>query len=83
VIQSIMAFDFWLGNLTRKGPLCFCHGYGRYRAFDDAVLLADHIDAVVVAENPIPILRAVFGTPYSQKPPWPWKNDLSKVKEIS
>lgn len=83
VIQSLLAPDFWLGNLTRKGPMCFCHGYSRYRAFDDPVLLAERIDAVVVANDPRAALRAVFGQNYSEKPWWPWKNDLSKVKEIS
>ena len=82
-IQSLLVADFWLGNLTRKGPLCFCHGYRRYRDFDHTELLADHLSAVVVAEDPKPVLRAVFGEPYSEKPAWPWKNDLSKVKEIS
>ena len=81
--QSLLMPDFWLGNLTRRGPFCFCHGYRRYRAFDHPMLLANHIDAVIVAEDPHAALEAIFGHPYSQKPPWPWKNDLSKVKEIS
>jgi hypothetical protein len=25
--------DIWLGNFTRRGPWCYCHGYGRYRDF--------------------------------------------------
>jgi hypothetical protein len=82
-IQTLLMPDFWFGNLTRKGPFCFCHGYRRYREWDRPVLLADHIDAVVVAADPKPVLSAVFGRPYSEKPPWLWKNDLSKVKEIS
>src|SRR5207302_5599201 len=82
-IQTLLVADFWLGNVTRKGPWCFCHGYRRYRAFDDALLLADHLDAVVVAVDPHAALEAVFGRPYSQKPAWPWKVDLRKTKEIS
>ena len=23
--------DYWLGNIKRPGPWCFCHGYARYR----------------------------------------------------
>jgi hypothetical protein len=83
VVQTLMVWDFWLGNVTRKGPWCFCRGYGRYRAFDTPVLLADHLNAVVVAEDPRNALRAVFGARYSEKPPWPWKLDLLKAKEIS
>jgi hypothetical protein len=83
VVQTLLVADFWLGNLTRKGPWCFCRGYGRYRAFDTPVLLANHLNAVVVAEDPRAALRAVFGKTYSEKPPWPWKVDLMKVKEIS
>jgi hypothetical protein len=83
VIQSLLVADFWAGNATRKGPWCFCHGYRRYRAFDRPMLLTDRIDAVVVADDPRPALHAVFGRVYSEKPWWPWRNDLSKVKEIS
>src|SRR6476619_4848686 len=28
--------DIVLGRLSRRGPLCFCHGYRRYRTFDQA-----------------------------------------------
>jgi hypothetical protein len=64
--------DIWLGRLSRPGPLCFCHGYRRYRDFDRRPLLvAPRLDAVVRAENPRPALRAVFGTPYSDKTLWP------------
>jgi hypothetical protein len=65
--------DFWLGRLMREGPLCFCGGYARYRTFDRAELLAPHLDAVVRAADPHPVLRAVFGTTYSEKPAWPWE----------
>lgn len=64
--------DLWLGNFSRKGPWCFCRGWESYRTFGDAQLTADRLDAVVVADDPRPALRRVFGTPYSDKPWWPW-----------
>ena len=63
--------DIWLGNLTRKGPWCFCHGYGRYRDFSKVMPISDRLDAVVRAEDATPALIAVFGRPYSKKRPWP------------
>lgn len=63
--------DIWLGDLTRKGPWCFCHGYGRYREFTKLLPLADRLDAVVREEDATPALIAVFGRPYSKKRPWP------------
>ena len=63
--------DIWLGDLTRRGPFCFCHGYGRYRDFARTLALSDRLDAVVRLENPIPALIEVFGRPYSRKTPWP------------
>jgi hypothetical protein len=63
--------DIWLGDLTRKGPWCFCHGYGRYREFSKLLPLTDRIDAVVHAEDATAALIAVFGRPYSKKRPWP------------
>jgi hypothetical protein len=63
--------DIWLGDLTRPGPLCFCHGYARYRDFSRTLMLGDRIDAVVHAENATQALAAVFGRPYSRKNPWP------------
>ena len=63
--------DLWLGRLTRDGPLCFCAGYERYLTFTDAVPLAGRLDAIVVAEDPEPVLTAIFGTHYSRKQPWP------------
>jgi len=79
----LFAWDFWLGNINRKGPWCFCHGYRRYREFTQPMLLTDHLDAVVVASDPRPALRLVFGRPYSEKPWWPWRDDLDKVKGIT
>jgi hypothetical protein len=63
--------DILLGDLTRKGPLCFCHGYRRYRKFTKPVTLADRLDAVVKMEDPTPVLREVFGRKYSNKHQWP------------
>jgi hypothetical protein len=34
----------------------------------------------VVAVDPRPMLRRVFGTPYSEKPWWPWRLDLDEVR---
>ncbi len=62
--------DIWLGRLTRPGPLCFCHGYGRYRDFSRVLPLADSLTAVVRTVDPTAALTAIFGK-YSRKPPWP------------
>jgi hypothetical protein len=63
--------DFLLGRLVRKGPLCFCHGYGRYREFTRVTPLAERLDAIVVDERPDAVLREVFGRNYSEKDLWP------------
>lgn len=63
--------DIWLGNLTRPGPWCFCRGYSRYRHFSEALPLRDRLDAVVITDDPHEALKAVFGTSYSRKRPWP------------
>lgn len=63
--------DIWLGDLTRRGPWCFCHGYARYRDFSRPLPLAGRIDAVVRAEDATAALATVFGRPYSRKVPWP------------
>jgi hypothetical protein len=63
--------DILLGDLTRKGPLCFCHGYTRYRKFTVPVLLGGRLDAVVRAEDASAVLTEVFGRKYSNKHPWP------------
>jgi hypothetical protein len=64
--------DIWLGRLTRRGPLCFCRSYRRFRTFDRPVLAGQRIDVVVRTIDPDPVLGVVFGRPYSKKPPWPW-----------
>jgi len=63
--------DIWLGNLTRPGPWCFCHGYGRYREYSRQLALDDHIDAVVRETDATDALVAIFGHPYSRKRAWP------------
>jgi hypothetical protein len=62
--------DIWLGRLTRPGPLCFCHGYKRYRDFSRVIALSDSLTAVVRTEDPTRALTAVFGK-YSKKLAWP------------
>lgn len=63
--------DIWLGDLTRRGPLCFCHGYGRYRQFTRVESLATRVDVVVRTTDAREALAAIFGRPYSKKRPWP------------
>ena len=63
--------DVWLGQLTRRGPWCFCRSYGRYRDFSRTVPLGSRLDAIVRTENPRETLEAIFGRPYSRKTPWP------------
>ena len=63
--------DIWLGDLTRRGPWCFCHGYSRYRDFSNQIPLAPRIDVVVRAVDADSALAAVFGRPYSRKRAWP------------
>jgi hypothetical protein len=63
--------DILLGDITRKGPLCFCHGYRRYREFTRPLTLADRLDAIARTDDPRPILREVFGSKYSNKHQWP------------
>jgi hypothetical protein len=64
--------DYWLGNITRKGPWCFCHGFNRYTQFTRPLPLAPHLTAVVRTARPERVLVAVFGTSYSHKRLWPW-----------
>ena len=62
--------DIWLGQLTRRGPWCFCHGYARYRDFSRVTPISDSINAIVRTEDPTEALTAIFGK-YSKKPAWP------------
>jgi hypothetical protein len=63
--------DILLGDLTRKGPLCFCRSYRRYLEFTRPLALAERIDAVVRTDNPRRVLLEVFGKKYSNKHEWP------------
>jgi hypothetical protein len=63
--------DILLGDIFRKGPLCFCHSYNRYRDFSRVLMLGEHIDAVAKTDDPREILHAVFGEKYSNKKQWP------------
>ena len=72
--------DILLGDITRKGPLCFCHGYTRYRQFNRLVLLGNRIDAVTRTEDPRPVLLEVFGSKYSNKHNWPADTDPQSTK---
>lgn len=65
--------DLWLGNASRRGPWCFCHGYARYREFTRPILLGSRLDPVVQTSDPHLILGQVFGARYSRKPAWPWE----------
>lgn len=62
--------DALLGRTMRRGPVCFCKGYDRYRDFSRPLVLADRIDVVVRTADPDVALRGVFGQ-YSRKPAWP------------
>jgi hypothetical protein len=63
--------DIWIGQLTRRGPWCFCHGYARYRDFSRVTPIADSLNVIVRTEDPTDILTRVFGRPYSRKQAWP------------
>lgn len=70
-LTIIAAPDILLGDLSRKGPRCFCHSYARYRDFARPLLLSSRIDAVARTEDPREVLKAVFGARYSNKLLWP------------
>ena len=63
--------DILLGRLTRPGPSGFFHSYRRYRDFSRLIVLGDSLDVVVRTAQPREDLEAVFGKPFSRKPPWP------------
>ena len=63
--------DIWLGNFTRRGPWCYCKGYGRYRDFSKLMSVSNRIDVVVRTEEPNEVLGAVFGRRFSKKRVWP------------
>jgi hypothetical protein len=55
--------DIWLSRLQRRGPMCFCKGYGRYRDYNGGTLLANRLDVIVRTEDARGALEAVFGKP--------------------
>lgn len=63
--------DILLGDISRKGPLGFFHSYRRYRDFSRVLPLDGRISVVARTEDPRAILRAVFGSRYSNKLLWP------------
>ena len=69
--HQLGVLDILLGRVTRPGPSGFFHSYARYRDFSRVLRLSDSLDVVVRSEQPTEALSAVFGTPYSDKPPWP------------
>ena len=69
--HQIGVLDILLGRISRPGPSGFFHSYGRYRDFSRVLRLSDSLDVVVRSEQPSEALSAVFGTPYSDKHPWP------------
>jgi hypothetical protein len=68
--------DILLGKLTRPGPSGFFHSYARYRDFSRTLRLGDSLDVVVRTEDAHETLAAVFGRPYSRKPPWPFVEEV-------
>jgi hypothetical protein len=69
--HQVGLIDILLGRVTRPGPSGFFHSYRRYRDFTQVMRLSDVLDVVVLTAEPAATLAAVFGTPYSEKPPWP------------
>ena len=69
--HQVGIIDILLGRVTRPGPSGFFHSYQRYRDFSRVMWLGDALDVVVQSAEPAATLAAVFGTPYSEKPPWP------------
>lgn len=65
--------DLWFGRLSSKGPLCFCHGFGRYREFTRPIVLGARLTAIGRTADPDSLLSTVFGRRYAHKPYWPWE----------
>ena len=45
--DSLYRTSIGADDLTRKGPLCFCHGYRRYREFTRPLLVSGRLDPVI------------------------------------
>ena len=65
--------DLWLGRLSSRGPLCFCHDFERYLEFTRPIQLAGRLTAIARTADPDQILGTVFGARYARKPFWPWE----------
>ncbi len=65
--------DLWLGRLSSKGPLCFCHSFARYLEFTHPILLGSRLTAIGRTTDPDSLLTTVFGPQYAHKPYWPWE----------
>ncbi len=63
--------DYWLGNISRRGPWCFCHGPTRFRQFDREIATGPALNVVVRTENAHAALAAVFGPSFAGKRQWP------------
>jgi hypothetical protein len=66
--------DLFLGRLSSKGPLCFCHSFARYQEFTRPVVLGARLTAIGRTADPDSLLTAVFGPSYAHKPYWPWEH---------
>lgn len=65
--------DLWLGRLSSRGPLCFCHSFARYQEFTRPVVLGARLTAIGRTADPDSLLSVVFGERYAHKPYWPWE----------
>jgi hypothetical protein len=63
--------DLALGRLVHGGPWGFFHSYARYRDFSDVTPLHDRLTAVISTEATTQPLRALLGSRFSNKVPWP------------
>jgi hypothetical protein len=79
ILSVLGSPDLWLGNLSRPGPWCFCHGYARYGEFTRPIALGMRLDAIARTSRPAPTLRAVFGDGYTNKRPWPDDRGMGAV----
>jgi hypothetical protein len=63
--------DILLGKISHGGPWGFFHSYARYRDFSRVVSLHLRLDAIVITDDPAPVLSAVFGARHADKVAWP------------
>lgn len=72
--------DLWLGRLSSRGPLCFCHSFARYQEFTRPVALGARLTAVGRTADPDSLLTVVFGRRYAHKPYWPWEQRRRRIE---